>query len=124
MVKRFQFLWTRLAISNNEFIRTTEIRHKKVVQKILQDLYDRGEIYQDNYEGWYCVPCERFWTEKDLIDGKCPDCLRSVIEISEKNYFFRMSQYQSWLLETIEKRETLVLMRTFFLSTRAPRRLL
>ena len=92
MVKRFQSLWKRLNISNDDFIRTTEERHKKVVQKILQVLYDRGEIYQDTYQGWYCVPCERFWTEKDLVDGKCPDCLRSVVEISEKNYFFKMSQ--------------------------------
>jgi methionyl-tRNA synthetase len=109
MVLRFQSLWKRLNISNNDFIRTTEIRHKRVVQKILQDLYDRGEIYQDNYQGWYCVPDERFWTEKDLMDGKCPDCLRPVIEISEKNYFFRMSQYQSWLIEQIEKNERFIL---------------
>jgi methionyl-tRNA synthetase len=109
MVKRFQSLWKRLAISNSDFIRTTETRHKRVVQNILQDLYDRGEIYQDNYEGWYCVPDERFWTEKDLIDGKCPDCLRPVIEISEKNYFFRMSKYQSWLIEQIEKNDRFIL---------------
>ena len=108
MVVRFLSLWKRLNISNNDFIRTTEMRHKRVVQKILQDLFDRGEIYQDNYDGWYCVPCERFWTEKDLIEGKCPDCLRSVSEISEKNYFFRMSQYQSWLVETIEKNERFI----------------
>jgi methionyl-tRNA synthetase len=109
MVKRFQSLWQRLNISNNDFIRTTEPRHKKVVQKILQDLYDRGEIYPDNYDGWYCIPCERFWTEKDLMDGKCPDCLRSVSEISEKNYFFRMSKYQSWLIENIENNERFIL---------------
>jgi methionyl-tRNA synthetase len=109
MVKRFQSLWQRLNILNNDFIRTTEIRHKKVVQKILQDLYDRGEIYQDNYNGWYCVPCERFWTEKDLTEGTCPDCLRSVVEISEKNYFFRMSKYQSWLIEHIKKNERFIL---------------
>jgi len=109
MVKRFQSLWQRLAISNNDFIRTTEIRHKKVVQKILQDLYDRGEIYQADYQGWYCIPCERFWTEKDLTEGKCPDCLRSVSEISEKNYFFRMSKYQSWLIEHIERNERFIL---------------
>ena len=109
MVKRFQSLWQRLNISNNDFIRTTEPRHRKVVQKILQDLYDRGEIYSDNYDGRYCIPCERFWTEKDLADGKCPDCLRSVIEISEKNYFFRMSKYQSWLIENIEKNERSIL---------------
>ena len=109
MVKRFQSLWERLNISNNDFIRTTEDRHKTVVQKILQDLYDRGEIYQDDYQGWYCVPCERFWTEKDLAEGKCPDCLRYVSEISEKNYFFRMSKYQSWLVDHIEKNERFIL---------------
>ena len=109
MVKRFQSLWEKLNISNNDFIRTTEDRHKKVVQKILQDLYDRGEIYQDDYQGWYCVPCERFWTEKDLTEGKCPDCLRSVSEILEKNYFFRMSKYQSWLIEHIEKNQRFIL---------------
>ncbi len=108
MVVRFQSLWTRLNILNNDFIRTTERRHQEVVQKILQDLYDRGEIYQDNYDGWYCVPCERFWTEKDLMEGKCPDCLRSVNEISEKNYFFRMSKYQSWLIEYIENNERFI----------------
>ena len=108
MVVRFQSLWKKLNISHDDFIRTTEVRHKEVVQKILQDLYDRGEIYQDNYDGWYCVPCERFWTEKDLADGNCPDCLRPVTEISEKNYFFRMSQYQSWLIETIEKNDRFI----------------
>lgn len=109
MVKRFQSLWQRFNISYSDFIRTTEERHVKVVQRILQDLYDRGEIYQDNYEGWYCVPCERFWTEKDLSEGKCPDCLREVNELSEKNYFFRMSRYQSWLVEHIEKNERFIL---------------
>ena len=109
MVKRFQSLWQRLNISNNDFIRTTEDRHKKVVQKVLQDLYDRGEIYQASYDGWYCVPCERFWTEKDLVEGKCPDCLRPVSEISESNYFFRMGKYQSWLIEHIEKNERFIL---------------
>lgn len=108
MVLRFQSLWKKLNISNDDFIRTTEIRHQKVVQNILKDLFDRGEIYQDNYEGWYCIPCERFWTEKDLIEGKCPDCSRPVIQISEKNYFFRMSKYQSWLIETIEKNDRFI----------------
>ena len=109
MVLRFQSLWKRLNISNSDFIRTTEDRHKKAVQRILQDLYDRKEIYQDNYQGWYCIPCERFWTEKDLADGKCPDCLRSVVEISEKNYFFKMCQYQSWLIDHIEKNDRFIL---------------
>jgi len=109
MVKRFQSLWQRLNISNTDFIRTTEARHKTVVQKVLQDLYDRGEIYQAGYDGWYCIPCERFWTQKDLVEGKCPDCLRPVSEISESNYFFRMGKYQSWLTEHIEKNEGFIL---------------
>jgi len=109
MVKRFQSLWERLNISNNDFIRTTEDRHRTVVQKVLQDLYDRGEIYQASYDGWYCVPCERFWTEKDLTDEKCPDCFRTVNEISEKNYFFRMSTYQTWLIEHIKNHERFIL---------------
>jgi methionyl-tRNA synthetase len=109
MVKRFQSLWQRLNISNNDFIRTTEERHKTVVRRILQDLYDRGEIYQASYEGWYCVPCERFWTEKDLVEGKCPDCLRPVSEILEKNYFFRMSRYQTWLVDHVEKHDRFVM---------------
>lgn len=102
MVVRFQNLWNALNISNDDFIRTTETRHRQVVQKILQRICDAGEIYADNYEGWYCVPDERFWTEKDLVDGNCPDCGRPVVKISEKNYFFRMSKYQDWLIEHIE----------------------
>lgn len=109
MVLRFQSLWKKLNISNNDFIRTTEERHKKVVQKVLQELYERGEIYQADYQGWYCIPCERFWTEKDLKEGKCPDCLRAVNEISEKNYFFKMSKYQKWLIDYIEKNERFIL---------------
>ncbi len=109
MVKRFQSLWKKLNISNNDFIRTTESRHKRVVQKVLQDLFDRGEIYQADYEGWYCVPDERFWTEKDLIEGNCPDCHRPVVAISEKNYFFRMGKYQSWLTEYVEKNDRFIL---------------
>ena len=87
---------------NDDFIRTTEPRHKLVVQEILQDLYDRGEIYRAEYDGWYCVPCERFFTEKDLVDGNCPDCGRPVERVREANYFFRMSKYQDWLIEYIQ----------------------
>ena len=101
-VVRFQDLWRKLKITNDDFIRTTEERHKKVVQKILQDLYDRGEIYKSEYDGWYCVPDERFFTEKDLDDGKCPDCHRPVERIKEANYFFRMSKYQDWLIQYIQ----------------------
>jgi len=103
MVLRFQNLWKILNISHTDFIRTTEDRHIKVVTEILQSLYDAGEIYADDYEGWYCVPDERFWTEKDLVDGNCPDCARAVVKITEKNYFFRMSKYQDWLIDHIEK---------------------
>ena len=102
MVVRFQALWEALNISNDDFIRTTEARHKRVVSEILQRIYDAGEIYADNYEGWYCVPDERFWMEKDLVDGNCPDCGRPAVKISEKNYFFRMSKYQDWLIEYIQ----------------------
>ena len=97
MVKRFMNVWQTLNISNDDFIRTTEDRHARVVTKILQEIYDRGEIYAADYEGWYCVFEERFWTEKDLIAGTCPDCRRPVNKITEKNYFFRMSKYQDWL---------------------------
>ena len=103
-VVRFQELWEQLEITNDDFIRTTEPRHKEVVQKILQDLYDRDEIYRADYDGWYCVTCERFFTEKDLVDGKCPEsgCGRTVDRITETNYFFRMSKYQDWLVQYIE----------------------
>ena len=100
-VIRFQELWKRLEISHDDFIRTTEPRHKTVVQQILQELYDRDEIYKAEYEGWYCVGCERFFTEKDLNEGSCPECGRKVDAIVESNYFFRMSKYQDWLIRYI-----------------------
>lgn len=101
MVIRFRELWKALNISNDDFIRTTEDRHIKVVQRALDDLYKKGDIYLDTYEGWYCLPDERFWMEKDLKDGKCPECNRPVEHIAEGNYFFRMSKYQGWLIEYI-----------------------
>ena len=101
-VVRFQELWKRLGITNDDFIRTTEERHKKIVRAIMQDLYDRDLIYKAEYKGYYCVACERFFTEKDLVDGKlCPDCQREVDTIVESNYFFRMSKYQDWLIQYI-----------------------
>jgi methionyl-tRNA synthetase len=100
--QRFKELWVRLNISNTEFIRTTEERHKKLVRDILQELHSRDEIYQDSYEGWYCTPCERFWTEKDLAEGNCPECRRKVDKIKEHNYFFRMGKYQQWLIDRIK----------------------
>ena len=100
--KRFKELWTRFNISNDDFIRTTEKRHETLVTHILKQLYDRKEIYKDSYEGWYCMPDERFWTEKDLVDGNCPECGRKVDKIKEHNYFFKMSLYQNWLKEYIK----------------------
>jgi methionyl-tRNA synthetase len=101
-VVRFQEAWKRLGISNDDFIRTTEPRHKDIVREILQDLWDKGEIYRDEYDGWYCVPDERFFTEKDLADGKCPVCGREVQRVREANYFFKMSKYQDWLVDYIQ----------------------
>ena len=103
MVLRFKKTWQKLHINNDDFIRTTEERHVKVVSDILQQIYDRGEIYSAEYEGWYCVHEERFWTEKDLVAGNCPDCNRPVSKITEMNYFFKMSKYQDWLIEYIKK---------------------
>jgi methionyl-tRNA synthetase len=105
---RFKELWTRFNISHNEFIRTTEERHKTVVKDILQFLFDKGEIYKDSYEGWYCLPDERFWTEKDLKDGNCPECGRKVDKIKEHNYFFKMGQHREWLEDHIQKNESFI----------------
>ncbi len=99
-VVRFQRLWDSLGISNDDFIRTTEARHGRVVRAILQNLWDRGEIYKGEYVGWYDVREERFYTEKDLVDGKSP-AGNPVEKVVEENYFFRMSHYQDWLVEYI-----------------------
>jgi methionyl-tRNA synthetase len=112
MVGRFQDLWKKFTISNDDFIRTTEERHKTVVQEILTRLYNKGDIYKTSYEGSYCVPDERFWTEKDLIDGCCPECRRPVQQIQESNYFFRMSSYHNWLIRYIEENEHFILPKT------------
>ena len=101
-VVRFEELWNRLEITNDDFIRTTQKRHTDVVQATLQSLYDRGEIYKGEYQGWYCVSSERFLTEKELTDENCPDYGKPVESIVESNYFFKMSKYQDWLIEYIE----------------------
>jgi len=102
-VVRFQELWKNLGITNDDFIRTTESRHTKIVKEILQDLYDKELIYKAEYQGRYCVPCERFYTEKDLDDSQmCPECNRETEEIIESNYFFKMSNYQEWLIDYIK----------------------
>jgi methionyl-tRNA synthetase len=99
----FRETWAQLGIRYDDYIRTTEDRHKKVVSAILQTLYDKGEIYLGKYGGHYCFGCERFYTEKEIVDGKCPDHLRPLEWIEEENYFFKMSKYQSWLIESIER---------------------
>ena len=98
----FQDLWKLLNISNDRFIRTTDDYHVKAVQKIFEDLHDRGQIYKGEYKGWYCTDCESFWTEKQLQDGKCPDCGREVKIVSEEAYFFRLSNYADRLLKYYE----------------------
>jgi len=102
IVAGFQVLWEKLNISNDEFIRTTEKRHYNVVQEIFKKIYDKGDIYKSTYEGLYCTPCETFWIERQLVDGKCPDCGRPVETVQEESYFFRMSKYQDRLLQFIE----------------------
>ena len=92
-------LWKRLNISYDKFIRTTDQQHVVCVQKIFKKLYDQGDIYKGQYKGLYCTPCESFWTETQLVGGRCPDCGREVIEVSEEAYFLRLSKYQDKLIE-------------------------
>jgi methionyl-tRNA synthetase len=99
----FQDLWPELDISNDAFIRTTDPAHMAVVEQILQKIYDKGEIYFSAYEGLYCFGCERFYTERELVDGKCPDHDKAPEVIKESNYFFRMSRYQDWLIDHIQR---------------------
>ncbi len=92
-----------LNISYDKFIRTTDDYHVKAVQKIFKRLYDQGDIYKGEYEGWYCTPCESFWTQTQLADGKCPDCGREVKKTKEEAYFFKMQKYQDRLMQYIEE---------------------
>ncbi|HET9924169.1 MAG TPA: methionine--tRNA ligase [Methylomirabilota bacterium] len=104
----FRETWRRLGITNDDFIRTTEPRHEKVVREVLQRLYDAGEIYFGEYGGWYCYGCERFYTEKEIVDGKCPDHQTALTFIKEKNYFFKMSKYQDWLIKYLEENPSFI----------------
>ncbi len=97
----FKELWPQLNISNDHFIRTTDPGHMEVVKSILQQIYDQGDIYFSEYEGTYCFGCERFYTERELVDGKCPDHESEPEIIKESNYFFKMSKYQQWLIDHI-----------------------
>lgn len=96
-------IWDLMGVSYDRFIRTTESVHEKQVQKIFKKLYEQGDIYKGSYEGWYCTPCESFWTESQLADGKCPDCGRPVVKAKEEAYFFKMSKYADRLLKYYEE---------------------
>jgi len=100
---QFRDLWPELMVTNDYFIRTTDPNHVRTVQALLQKVYDRGDIYFGHYEGYYCVGCERFYTEKELVDGNCPDHQTPPLLRKESNYFFKMSAYQEWLVQYIQE---------------------
>ncbi len=102
MAEAAKKVWEVMDISYDDFIRTTEERHKKSVEKIFQTFLDNGDIYKGEYEGWYCTPCESFYTEGQLVDGKCPDCGRPVNKVKEESYFFNMKKYADRLLDYYE----------------------
>ena len=103
IIENAKDLWKSLDVEYDRFIRTTDSDHVETVQKIFKKLYDNGDIYKGEYKGLYCTPCESFWTETQLIDGKCPDCGREVSEVSEEAYFFKLSKYQVRLEKYIEE---------------------
>lgn len=102
IVVQFKQLWEKLNVPYDDFIRTTEKRHVDFVQRAIQILYDKGDIFEGKYEGWYCTPCETFWLDGQVINKSCPDCKRPLERISETNYFFKLSKYQGWLVKYIE----------------------
>ncbi|HHT9110281.1 MAG TPA: methionine--tRNA ligase [Candidatus Brocadiaceae bacterium] len=103
VVDKFKNLWEALEISHDGFIRTTDEDHCRRVRNIFQRIFENGDIYLGEYEGWYCIPCESFWIESQLHETKCPECKRAVEKVKEKNYFFRLSKYRNALLEYYEK---------------------
>ena len=103
MAKMAKELWEKMKIDYDDFIQTTEPRHEKIVQKIFDRFMEQGDIYKGEYEGWYCIPCETYFTETQLVDGKCPDCGREVKLMKEEAYFFRMKKYADRLLDYYEK---------------------
>ncbi len=103
MVVHFKNLWKKLQISYDYFVRTTQAEHPSVVQEVFQRIYRNGDIYKGVYEGWYCVPCESFWTPMQLVNGNCPSCNRPVKWIQEENYFFQMSKYRDWLIQYVKE---------------------
>ncbi|MBN1299212.1 MAG: methionine--tRNA ligase, partial [Actinobacteria bacterium] len=112
MVKDMKRILNLYSISNDSFIRTTDPDHEKIVQNIYTKLNENGDIYKSTYEGWYCVPCETFFMDNQLLDKKCPQCSRDVELIKEENYFFRLSKYEGRLIEHIEKNPDFVVPET------------
>jgi methionyl-tRNA synthetase len=112
MVENYKILWEKLDIHNDAFIRTTDTDHIDTVQSMLKLLFEKGEIEKRTYAGWYCVPDERFWTEKEVVNGNCPDCSRPVEQIEEENYFFLMSKYHEKLIRHIEENPFFILPET------------
>jgi methionyl-tRNA synthetase len=108
IVANFKRLWQRLHVDYDDFIRTTEPRHQECVQAIFKQIYERGDIYKSKYQGWYCIPCETFWMERQLQDGNCRDCGRPVEFMEEESYFLRLSKYQDQLLQYIEEHPDLI----------------
>ncbi len=108
IVEGIQVLWKKLDISYDDFIRTTQDRHKEVVQKIFAQLLEQGDIYLGEYEGWYCTPCESYFTERQLKDGNCPDCGRPVNKVKEESYFFKVSKYADRLLQYYEENPSFI----------------
>ena len=109
VAKEIQSIWDLVGVSYDKFIRTTDDYHEKQVQKIFKKLYEKGDIYKGSYEGWYCTPCESFWTESQLVDGKCPDCGREVKKSQEEAYFFKMSKYADRLMQYYEEHPEFIL---------------
>lgn len=108
IVEGFKKLWNRFNISNDDFVRTTDERHIKVAQEMFRRAQANGDIYKGKYTGLYCTPCESYWTEHQLVDGKCPDCGREVQEFSEEAYFFKLSKYADWILDYIQTHEEFI----------------
>lgn len=108
IVEGIQELWKKLDISYDDFIRTTQPRHEKIVEQIFSHLVEKGDIYLDEYEGWYCTPCESFFTERQLDNGHCPDCGGAVEKVKEESYFFKMSKYVDQLLEFYENNPSFI----------------
>ncbi|MBQ4093938.1 MAG: class I tRNA ligase family protein, partial [Oscillospiraceae bacterium] len=103
IVANIKELWKLMNISYDRYVRTTDDYHIQTVQHVFKTLYEKGEIYKGEYKGLYCKPCESFWTESQLVDGKCPDCGRPVVEASEEAYFFRLSKYGDRILQLYDE---------------------